>query len=40
MHCFLANKTYESFIKMGSFFAGDVGSVYFGPSHPMKPHRL
>ncbi|KAL5976394.1 Histone deacetylase 9 [Asimina triloba] len=21
-------------------FAGDVGSVYFGPNHPMKPHRL
>ncbi|KAE9463386.1 hypothetical protein C3L33_04707, partial [Rhododendron williamsianum] len=20
--------------------AGDVGSVYFGPNHPMKPHRL
>jgi hypothetical protein len=19
---------------------GDVGSVYFGPNHPMKPHRL
>lgn len=20
--------------------AGDVGNVYFGPNHPMKPHRL
>ena len=20
--------------------AGDVGSVYYGPNHPMKPHRL
>ena len=20
--------------------AGDVGGVYFGPNHPMKPHRL
>lgn len=20
--------------------SGDVGSVYFGPNHPMKPHRL
>jgi hypothetical protein len=19
---------------------GDVGNVYFGPNHPMKPHRL
>ncbi|KAK3205770.1 hypothetical protein Dsin_019816 [Dipteronia sinensis] len=24
----------------GGFEAGDVGSVYFGPNHPMKPHRL
>lgn len=20
--------------------AGDVGNVYYGPNHPMKPHRL
>lgn len=20
--------------------SGDVGNVYFGPNHPMKPHRL
>lgn len=27
---------------MGEYYgnAGDVGSVYFGPNHPMKPHRL
>ncbi|KAF2300780.1 hypothetical protein GH714_015745 [Hevea brasiliensis] len=24
----------------GIDIAGDVGSVYFGPNHPMKPHRL
>lgn len=29
----------ESYLcEMG--IAGDVGSVYFGPNHPMKPHRL
>ena len=22
------------------FSAGDVGSVYYGPKHPMKPHRI
>ena len=21
-------------------FAGEVGSMYYGPNHPMKPHRL
>lgn len=25
---------------MKSINAGDVGNVYFGPNHPMKPHRL
>lgn len=24
----------------GKGTAGDVGNVYFGPNHPMKPHRL
>ncbi|KAK2968063.1 hypothetical protein RJ640_000478 [Escallonia rubra] len=26
--------------KIAYFYDGDVGSVYFGPNHPMKPHRL
>ncbi|KAG5577957.1 hypothetical protein H5410_058091 [Solanum commersonii] len=26
--------------KISYFYDGDVGSVYFGPNHPMKPHRL
>ncbi|XP_022887808.1 histone deacetylase 9 isoform X3 [Olea europaea var. sylvestris] len=26
--------------KIAYFYDGDVGNVYFGPSHPMKPHRL
>lgn len=27
-------------LHMLSGVAGDVGNVYFGPNHPMKPHRL
>lgn len=27
-------------MKFWHVYAGDVGSVYFGPNHPMKPHRL
>ncbi|GLJ43787.1 hypothetical protein SUGI_0911550 [Cryptomeria japonica] len=26
--------------RVAYFYDGDVGSVYFGPNHPMKPHRL
>ncbi|KAH9611276.1 hypothetical protein KSS87_008949 [Heliosperma pusillum] len=26
--------------KISYFYDGDVGNVYFGPNHPMKPHRL
>ncbi|KAJ6967087.1 hypothetical protein NC652_004598 [Populus alba x Populus x berolinensis] len=26
--------------RIAYFYDGDVGSVYFGPNHPMKPHRL
>nr|XP_034911521.1 histone deacetylase 9-like [Populus alba] len=26
--------------RIAYFDDGDVGSVYFGPNHPMKPHRL
>ncbi|KAI9195008.1 hypothetical protein LWI28_010780 [Acer negundo] len=26
--------------RISYFYDGDVGSVYFGPNHPMKPHRL
>eukprot|EP00270_Netrium_digitus_P000510 TRINITY_DN10560_c0_g1_i1.p1 TRINITY_DN10560_c0_g1~~TRINITY_DN10560_c0_g1_i1.p1 ORF type:complete len:441 (+),score=102.48 TRINITY_DN10560_c0_g1_i1:178-1500(+) len=26
--------------KVSYFYDGDVGSVYYGPNHPMKPHRL
>ncbi|XP_020527329.1 histone deacetylase 9 isoform X2 [Amborella trichopoda] len=26
--------------KVAFFYDGDVGNVYFGPNHPMKPHRL
>ncbi|KAF9596994.1 hypothetical protein IFM89_014708 [Coptis chinensis] len=26
--------------KIAYFYDGDVGNVYFGPNHPMKPHRL
>ncbi|CAM6126038.1 unnamed protein product [Calypogeia fissa] len=26
--------------RVSYFYDGDVGSVYYGPSHPMKPHRL
>ncbi|KAE8693025.1 Histone deacetylase 1 [Hibiscus syriacus] len=26
--------------KISNFYDGDVGSIYFGPNHPMKPHRL
>ena len=25
---------------MAVSLAGEVGSVYYGPNHPMKPHRL
>lgn len=28
------------YLYWGAIVAGDVGSVYFGPNHPMKPHRL
>ncbi|XP_044966447.1 histone deacetylase 9 isoform X1 [Hordeum vulgare subsp. vulgare] len=26
--------------RISYFYDGDVGNVYFGPNHPMKPHRL
>ncbi|XP_020106377.1 histone deacetylase 9-like [Ananas comosus] len=26
--------------RIAYFYDGDVGNVYFGPNHPMKPHRL
>ncbi|KAM3740663.1 hypothetical protein ACB098_08G116100 [Castanea mollissima] len=26
--------------KIAYYYDGDVGGVYFGPNHPMKPHRL
>ncbi|KAJ7522631.1 hypothetical protein O6H91_18G020400 [Diphasiastrum complanatum] len=26
--------------RVSYFYDGDVGSVYYGPNHPMKPHRL
>ncbi|PKU84582.1 histone deacetylase 9 [Dendrobium catenatum] len=26
--------------RVAYFYDGDVGNVYFGPNHPMKPHRL
>lgn len=26
--------------RVAYFYDGDVGSVYYGPNHPMKPHRL
>lgn len=29
-----------SYVWIWDCFAGDVGNVYFGPNHPMKPHRL
>ena len=25
---------------MAYFYHGDVGNHYYGPGHPMKPHRL
>ncbi|KAI9085556.1 hypothetical protein K1719_032399 [Acacia pycnantha] len=32
--------TMRSKDRISYFYDGDVGSVYFGPNHPMKPHRL
>jgi acetoin utilization deacetylase AcuC-like enzyme len=26
--------------RVSYFYDADVGSVYYGPNHPMKPHRL
>ena len=26
--------------KISYFYDAEVGSVYYGPNHPMKPHRL
>lgn len=27
-------------LKSFKFIAGDVGNYYYGPGHPMKPHRI
>ena len=26
--------------RISYFYHAEVGSVYYGPNHPMKPHRL
>ncbi|CAM9609059.1 unnamed protein product, partial [Choristocarpus tenellus] len=26
--------------KVAYFYQGDIGHYYYGPGHPMKPHRL
>jgi hypothetical protein len=35
-HCFFSHTVWQFFC----FLAAEIGSYYYGPHHPMKPHRL
>lgn len=38
--CSPARNTMPAKDRVSYFYDGDVGNVYYGPNHPMKPHRL